>query len=260
MSDWFVPLPRDGDPAGGPPAGGRVRLVMFPHAGGGPASLTALGPGLPETVDPWTVNLPGRQARLAEPPRTDLEPLVDDLAAALPESVPAPYALFGYCSGALLAYLVCRRLHDAGRAPCRLVVASAAAPDVAAPPRRLHLLPTGRFWQELIDFGGVPPELADRERLRPVLEPALRADFALQAGYRHSPGSPMDIPVTVLSGRHDRSLTRGGLLGWRRQTRHRPQLRELEASHWLVEQAPAAVAAALADALATDLPAPSPTD
>lgn len=255
MTDWFVPVPTEDDP---PTGAALVRLVVFPHAGGGPASLGTLTPHLPATVEPWSVNLPGRQARLSEPPRTDLDPLVDELATHLAGSVPPPYALFGYCSGALLAYLVGRRLDERDQPPCRLLVGSAAAPDVAAPPRRLHTLPSELFWEQLLDFGGVPPELAEREQLRPVLEPALRADFALQAGYHHRPGPPMRAPVTVLHGRHDRSLTRGGLLGWRRHTRARPQLRELEASHWLVEDAPAALGAAIGEALAADIPAAAP--
>lgn len=247
MTEWFVPLRSAQEAAGTAPP--RVRLVGFPHAGGGPASLAPLTPLLPPDIEPWSVSLPGRQARLAEPPRTELAPLVAELAAALPAAVRSPYALFGYCSGALLAYLVCRRLHELDRPAARLLVGSAAAPDVAEPPRRLHLLPSQLFWERLVGFGGVPRELAERAELRPVLEPALRADFALQAGYRHHPEPPFGTPITVLHGKHDSSLARGGLLGWRRQTRPRPALREIDASHWLVEDAPAELASAIAEAL-----------
>lgn len=246
MTEWYVRLRPDGghDPAG-PPA----RVVAFPHAGGGPASLAGLVPLLPPGVEPWSVNLPGRQARLAEPPRTDLDGLVDDLATALVATVPAPYALFGYCSGALLAYLVCRRLGERGAPPAHLLVGSFAAPDVAVLPRRLHHLPAELFWERLVAQGGIPAEVADRTELRPVLEPALRADFALLAGYHHVAGPPLDTPVTVLYGRHDRSISRGGLLGWRRHSRHRPVLRDLDASHWLVEDAPAELAATIVEQL-----------
>jgi medium-chain acyl-[acyl-carrier-protein] hydrolase len=245
VTAWFVPLRPDEQP-------GDVRLVVFPHAGGGPAALTALVPLLPPEIEPWSVNLPGRQARLAEPPRTDLEPLVADLAADL-VAVRQPYALFGYCSGALLAYLVCRRLHELDRPPYRLVVGSFAAPDVATLPRRLHLLPSAAFWERLIDYGGVPDELAEQKELWPVLEPALRADFGLFAGYRHCAGPPFGTPITVIYGAHDTSLNRGALLGWRRQSRHRPVLRELATSHWLVEEAPADLAATLVEELRCDL-------
>lgn len=274
---WFVP-------AGERPEG-RVRLYAFPNAGGGPASLTGLAAAFPPEVEVWAVNLPGRQARLAEPPRDDLDGLVDDLARDLLAAARPPYALFGYCSGALLAYLVCRRLTelsasagpppDPGRAapgsppdpgwpgsgsraalvpvqaaerpplPERLLVGSFAAPDVALLLRRLPSLPSWLFWEQLIELGGVPAEVAEREALRPILEPALRADFGMLAGYRHVPAPPLPVPVTVLYGARDRSVSRGGLLGWRRQSVHRPSLRELDASHWLAEEAPDRLAAAI---------------
>ncbi|MFF3672199.1 thioesterase II family protein [Microtetraspora malaysiensis] len=234
MTPWFVQV-KEGERA----------LVAFPHAGGGPASLGELAGHLPPEVGLWSVNLPGRQARLAEEPRTDLDGLVDELAHDLVER--GPHTLFGYCSGALLAFLVCRRAVELGGRPERLIVASFAAPDVTLLLRRLPSLPSWLFWEQLIALGGVPAELADREALWPVLEPALRADFGLLAGYHHRPGPPLPVPISVLYGIRDASLTRGGLLGWRRQSVHRPALRELDSTHWLAEDTPDVLAAAIAE-------------
>ncbi|WP_440082048.1 thioesterase II family protein [Streptosporangium sp. LJ11] len=248
---WFVPV--------GERPGGRIRLYTFPNAGSGPASLTDLAERFPDEVGVWSVNLPGRQARLAEPPVEDLDKLVDDLARDLLANTREPYALFGYCSGALLAYLVCRRLVElapdgpglpagsAGRWPERLLVGSFAAPDVTLLLRRLPSLPSWLFWDQLIELGGVPAEVAEREVLRPILEPALRADFGMLARYRHRQGPPLPVPVTVLYGSRDGSMSRGGLLGWRRQSVARPSMRELDASHWLAEETPDLLATVIAE-------------
>ncbi len=248
---WFVPV--------GERPGGRIRLYTFPNAGSGPASLTGLAERFPDEVGVWSVNLPGRQARLAEPPVEDLDKLVDDLARDLLANAREPYALFGYCSGALLAYLVCRRLVElapdgpglpagsGGRRPERLLVGSFAAPDVTLLLRRLPSLPSWLFWDQLIELGGVPAEVAEREALRPILEPALRADFGMLARYRHRQGPPLPVPVTVLYGSRDGSMSRGGLLGWRRQSVARPSMRELDASHWLAEETPDLLATVIAE-------------
>ncbi|WP_436756838.1 thioesterase II family protein [Streptosporangium sp. V21-05] len=246
---WFVPV--------GERPGGRIRLYTFPNAGSGPASLTDLAERFPDEVDVWSVNLPGRQARLAEPPVEDLDALVDDLARDLLANAREPYALFGYCSGALLAYLVCRRLTELAPAsgpdrsgerwPERLLVGSFAAPDVTLLLRRLPSLPSWLFWDQLIELGGVPAEVAEREVLRPILEPALRADFGMLARYRHRQGPPLPVPVTVLYGSRDGSMSRGGLLGWRRQSVSRPSMRELDASHWLAEETPDLLATVIAE-------------
>lgn len=222
----------------------RARLVVFPHAGGGPGAVAELAEHLPAHVEPWALNLPGRQARLAEPPRTELAPLVAEVAAEL-DALRAgpPLVTFGDCGGALLAYLVARACP-----PDRLIVGSYPAPDVARIPRRLHLLLADDFWGTVLDQGGVPATLAAPE-LRPVFEPALRADFALYAAYHHVPAPPLDVPITVLHGRADLELRRGGLLGWRRFTTAGVDLRAVEGGHWLVDEVPAAVAAELTAAL-----------
>lgn len=236
--DWFVPLEHR--------ARASTRLYVFPHAGAGPGALGRLAGELAPSIEVWALNLPGRQARLAEPPCTDLEWLVGALAADL-AAAPGRYAFFGYCGGALLAYLVARRT-----APERLFVGSFAAPDLALIPRRLHRLPASLFWDVVLAQGGVPPELAERTEVRPVFEPGLRADFALYANYRHRPGGPLDVPITVLYGRDDTELSRGELLGWRRQTSSPPDLCEVPAGHWFIDEAPAAVAASLAARLRAD--------
>nr|WP_255481989.1 thioesterase domain-containing protein [Amycolatopsis sp. SID8362] len=229
-------------------------MYVFPHAGAGPTAAQPLADLLPG-LNVRGVNLPGRQNRLSEPPVTALESLVPHLAREL-ATTKDPYAVFGYCGGALLAYLVLRRVHEAGgRLPARLFVGSFAAPDIALLPRRLPTLPSGQFWQEVLDLGGVPPEVAEHTELRPVFEGALRADYQLVAGYVHEPADPLPIPITVLHGDRDTSLSRGALVGWRRQSRAPTRVRTLSASHWLVEDAAEELAGALAEEL---LPTPSP--
>lgn len=231
----------------------RARVYVFPHVGGGPGSVASLAEAFPETVEPWALNLPGRQARFEEPPRTDLEPLVAELAADLASAGGPPYRAFlGYCGGALLAYLTARL-----SPPDRLCVGSFAAPDVALVPRRLHLLPGELFWDVVLAQGGVPPELT-RQELRPVFESAIRADFALCASYFHRRTEPLAVPITVLRGSHDDELSRGSVLGWRRHSTAGLDVRELDTGHWLVDEAPARVAQCVAECVSADLLAGAP--
>jgi medium-chain acyl-[acyl-carrier-protein] hydrolase len=232
---WFVPVDHHPD--------ARTRLYVFPHAGAGPAAAAPLAERLPPDIDVWALNLPGRQVRPGEPARTDLTGLTRDLARWLVDNDVKPYALFGYCGGALLAYLAAARC-----APTRLFVGSFAAPDIALIARRLHLLPRDRFWEIILDQGGIGPELAGQLELRGVFEPALRADFGLYAGYQHRP-QRLTVPITVLHGRDDDQLGRGALLGWRRHTSGPVELVDLPGGHWLLDEAAAELADRLADAL-----------
>ncbi|GAA2682676.1 MULTISPECIES: alpha/beta fold hydrolase [Actinosynnema] len=240
--DWFVPM---ADVDG-------VRLYAFPHAGAGCAQLADFAQAAGEHgVSVWAANLPGRQARLKEIPRTDFTGLTEELAEALADLLDGtPYAVFGYCGGALLAYGVIHRLRTMGAPlPVHLVVASYDAPDITRRPRELSGLPPESFWRYLGESGGVPPALAADPRLRQVAEPALRADFAVLASYRHEVNPPLPTRITVCFGERDEETRRGALLGWRRHTAEPVGLRGLDAGHWLLDDACAELAAAIADSL-----------
>ncbi len=225
--DWYVRL--------GAETG--TRLFAFPHAGAGSARMVRLAKAVSPEVSMWAANLPGRQARLAEPPVTDLDPLVEALTDALVDLARPPYALFGYCGGALTAFLVARALRDRGIPdPVTLIVASYEAPDIAYRPGWLATLPSRRLWSELIRQGAVTEDVVGDEHLRVVAEPAVRADFALLGGYRHVTAPPLAYPVSVCFGTDD-PTPRGAWLGWRRQSTHPPRLHPLNGGHWLLEEA-----------------------
>lgn len=241
---WFVTLDRRPDAA--------VTLFAFPHAGAGATAFADCARRLSPEVELRALNLPGRQARLREPPRTELEPLVGELAGHVQASLgDRPYALFGYCSGALLAFLVARRLRSAGAPPARrLLVASYFPPDRVVTVPRLDDMPADEFWATIRSLGGMPEALLALDGYREVFEPALRADFGLLARYRYRPEAPLDLPLTAVGGRGDDGLGSDELAGWARQTAAEFSLRLLVAGHWLLEQCPDRLAALLGHELA----------
>ena len=235
--DWFVPL---GDDA-------PTRVFVFPHAGAGVAQFAPLARRVGPGVAIWAANLPGRQARLDEPPIQDLDELAGILATELAAVAGARFSLFGYCCGALAGLLVARVLRDRGGPdPAALVVASAEAPDIARRPRGVATLSGKLLWRRLAADGGIPGSLATDERLWTVSEPAVRADFAMLASYRHRAQPPLSCPVTVCFGADD-PAPRGAWLGWRRQSTGPLQLRRLPGDHWLLDSAADELAGVLAE-------------
>lgn len=244
--DWFLPVADDTG----------VRVFAFPHAGAGCAQLAPFGRiGAAHGLSVWAANLPGRQARLDEPPHTRFGDLVDELADRITGLLDRPYVLFGYCGGSLLAYGLARVLRArALPLPQRLTVVSYEAPDIARRPRRVAQLPPDLLWEHLTESGGVPATLSGNQRLRNVAEPAVRADFAWLADYRHQPDLPLPVPVTVCFGRADDS-PRGAFLGWRRHTSHPLDVRVVDGGHWLLDDAADELAAQVAAAVSRDVPA-----
>jgi len=246
-TDWFVPMAGDSDIRG-------TRVFAFPHAGGGCAQLAPFARSAASRgVSVWSANLPGRQARLAEPPRTAYGPLVDELTEALVELIDdRPYGVFGYCGGALLAFGVLRRLaaEGVGPLPGRFVVASYEAPDIGRRPYSLARLRSDDLWDYLRESGGIPPAIDADARLQGMAEAAIRADFTVLGEYRHEVGPPLPVPITVCFGDEDDDMPRGALLGWRRQTTRPLELRSTPGGHWVLDDACDQVAELVAEAMA----------
>lgn len=228
VSDWFIPLSDAGRAS--------AHVYALPQAGGGATAFAALADALGPDIAVWALNLPGRQARFAEAPRTNLNPLLDDLAAAIPDH--APGVLFGYCSGALVAFLLARRLRAAGRPlPAELVVASYPAPDRAEPARTVHTLAVEEFWAEILSYGGVPEGVATQPDFREIFEPALRADYELLSGYHHVAGPALPVPITAVTGAADPVLRADDVDRWRAHTTSAFEAVTVPGDHWLLEDA-----------------------
>ena len=214
------------------------RILALPHAGAGCTAFAGCAAALPSDVGLWALNLPGRQARFGEASITDIEELVALVAADLPSDPRLPYVLLGYCSGALLAFLIARAAAASGLpGPRALIVASYPAPHLARPDQELHTLPPGEFWDRIRSHGGFPSALAEQSDYREIFEPALRADYAALAGFTYQDGPPLTMPIVAVAGKRDRSAPESHFRAWAEQTVAGFRLEVVDGDHWLLDGA-----------------------
>jgi surfactin synthase thioesterase subunit len=226
-ASWFVPMVEDPDRP--------VWVLGLPQAGAGCATFAELAASLGPRTALFGLNAPGRQARLAEPPVTVLDWLAEAAAAWIASTVDRPYVVFGYCSGALLAFETVRRLADRGLPlPRSLVVCSYPAPQLAEPARTLHTLPTDVFWSELLSYGGFPPEVVSEPEYRALFEPALRADYQALASWHYTESAPLDVPIVAVTGTHDRGLSPELVAAWAARTTKGFRLETVPTGHWVL--------------------------
>ena len=93
----------------------QLRLICFPHAGGSASAYGSWAAALPETIEPWAVQPPGRGARAAEPAFDSLASYAEAVADAL-DAVHGPIAFFGHSFGSLVALRTCQALRERGQA------------------------------------------------------------------------------------------------------------------------------------------------
>lgn len=215
------------------PAAPRLRVICFPHAGGGASVYARWAASLPESIELLAVQPPGREERVREPLVCRMEDLVPPLASAIaPLLDERPTLFFGHSLGALVAFEVGRRLEAIpGPGPCHLVVSGLRAPHVPDR-RRRHRLPDDRLLADIGALGGLPEELRRHPELLPRITAVLRGDLAIAETYSYAGGLPLACGVSALGGEDDGEVTVAELGEWQRHGRGAFEVRSYPGGHF----------------------------
>nr|WP_055501589.1 alpha/beta fold hydrolase [Nonomuraea pusilla] len=217
-----------------------LRLICFPYAGGGPALFRTWPQALPPQAEVCAVQLPGRGARFTEPPFTSMDELLPALADGLAPFLDRPYVTFGHSLGGIISFELVRFLRAKNLGQPELMIISGCRAAQAPPSGpRIHDLPTAEFRAELRRINGTPQEVLEDEGLLEVVEPMVRADMALGERYLHLPEPPLDVPMSVVHGSADATVTRAAAEAWHEQTTGEFVVREVPGDHFFIHDAEA---------------------
>ena len=242
-TDWAVclkPAPR-----------ATLRLICFPHAGGGAAVFQPWAAPLGPELEVWAVRAPGRESRFHEAPLNTFDELQAAAVAGLQPVLDVPFAFFGHSLGGLLAFEVARARQRLGaRPPAALIVAGTRAPDLPRAEPPISQLPDDNFIAALSSrYQGIPPAvLANRELLELCL-PVLRADLRAVETYRCPPDRPLACPLIALGGVHDPLVTAHELAAWSRHTTAAFVQRRVPGDHFFLNHSTPAVLDLVREAL-----------
>jgi medium-chain acyl-[acyl-carrier-protein] hydrolase len=248
---WFV-RPRAREDA-------RMRLVCFSYAGVGAAMYARWPDLLPADVDLWAVQLPGREGRLREPPRTELRDVAQEIVAAMQGRIESPFVFFGHSMGAVLAFETAHILAARGLAlPRHLLLSSRRPPHLPDPAPPLRHLSDAAFIAEIARrYGGSPAQVLESPELLALLLPALRADIAALETHVVAARPPLAIPITAYGGTSDTRTTRDELEAWRAATSAAFRVRMFPGGHFYLADQRAALLADIAGVLSA-LPTNAP--
>lgn len=233
-----------------PASNGQLRLICFPHAGGGGATFRGWVDVLPKDIDMCVVRLPGRESRLREPQLRKMDELVPTLATALDGLLDGAYAFFGYCSGALTAFELARYLVGSGRpGPQRLFVCACPSPRLVLRDSGVHELPPAELANHLKALGIIPATILDDPGLFAMFEDSVRADYQVYETATYVPAEPLASPISVFGADLDPSTNVPTLLDWREETSSSFTLRLFPGNHSFFETDRASIVRAVADEL-----------
>ncbi len=151
-----------------------------------------------------------------DPLTDDPEKLTADVYEQLLPLIEMPYGLFGHCMGALLSFLVARRIADQkGILPTHLFVSGCKSPsqlnEVAATEMSEEEVRTA-----LLDLGTSEALLQNQDFFE-MIQPIVRADFRVVGNYAYEAGLPLDVPITVILEK-SQPLSPEDVHSWQRET------------------------------------------
>lgn len=214
------------------------QLFCFPYAGGGASVYARWQSAMPQGIDVWSVELPGRQTRVDEPLRRELVPLASEIADSLAGVIRGEYSLLGCSLGARLAFEVAQALRARGMPAPQHFFALAANPPQAPRRSAMWKMPDEELLATIaLSYGAIEPALLAEPELRRRLLLVLRADLELVETYQCQDPKPLECPLTFFSGRHDRSVAIEAPDGWRAITREAFEHRVVDGGHFFVNTA-----------------------
>ena len=218
---------------------GRLRLFCFPYAGSGTRAFRGWAEELPDGMDVYGIQLPGRDDRLGERPMDDVSELLDELIPALEPYLDGPFAFFGHSMGALLCWETARSMRRAyGLLPRHVFVSGCKPPPLIGESTGSGDVDPVLGDSELIErmraLGGTPEEILKDAGLMSVVLPAFRADYGMLARYRYTPGEPLPCPLTVFGGDRDPRAVPDELGGWAELVKEAPDVCVLPGGHFFL--------------------------
>jgi medium-chain acyl-[acyl-carrier-protein] hydrolase len=197
----------------------RLRLLCFPHAGGSAAIFGRWPETLPDDIELWAIEYPGRGSRRTERALVRVHAMVAALLPALLPTLTAPYALFGQCMGAVVAFELARAVRrHGGPDPTALLVSSCRGPSLEPKRPPIHGMPDDEFVAAVCALNATPDHMLSTDAGRAVFLPPLRADFELVDTYAYRAGERLPCRVVTYGGVDDTDVAPGELDAWALET------------------------------------------
>jgi surfactin synthase thioesterase subunit len=215
-------------------------LFCLPFAGGNKYSYHEYIKRAPSFLNIIPLEYPGRGARMKEPLVSDIDTLTNDLYQQIRNHIDQKdYAIYGHSMGGLLAYLLTRKLtENRHKTPAHLFITGTTGPSASSrSDKKKHLLSKKEFINELKEFEGIPDEILESEELLSYFEPILRADFKATENYVYKDNTPLDIPITVITGTEE-DMEIADIQLWQKETQSVVCFRRMPGKHFFIFKYP----------------------
>lgn len=219
----------------------KIRMFCFPHAGGSAEAFKHWGKYLPDWMELYSIQLPGRSNRLSEPLINDIKELVDK---ATNEIIPLlnskSYIFLGHSLGGVIAFEVAKTLRRLNqKLPEHLFIVGRESPKIPEDVP-MHNATNEDLIEYLRSESGTHEEVFNNKDLIQLLLPIIRADLKLTETYSkyYIVENQLSCPISVFWGTLETRLTEQKLEGWENETSNGFDIEQFEGHHFFLHEHP----------------------
>jgi len=214
----------------------KCRLFCFHYAGGGASVFRRWANKLPDSIELFAIQMPGREERFAEPPVENLVTMTAESVNAIRSYLNKPFALFGHSLGGRVAYEVAYALLGDGLSPQHLIISATRAPEF---PRETNIyqLPDKQFIEAISKNNGIPDVILQDDDMMQLLLPRIRADYRVigtMPVLDPNQQIKLNCPIATLGGQNDSLVNAKHLAAWRYYTNKPFSEFQLSGDHFFI--------------------------
>lgn len=198
---------------------GMVNLICFPYSGGSASYYAPWKNIYPDKINILPVAYPMRELRMNEKMPDSLIELAENFAEDNEDIFDFPFAFFGHCTGAFVAYEVAKYVQKKFRkSPKMFFASSSASPSCIMFDGKITDAPDDVMLNHLVNDGIINAEFAKQDICRNYVLPILRRDLQLHEEYRCDNAEPMKCRIVATYGKQDKLLNNTDVDDWKRFT------------------------------------------
>ena len=213
-----------------------MKLICFPFAGGDKNSFNSLKEIMPDEMEVYILEYPGRGGKVNQKLLYDINHIVEYAFQSTVKQVQdTPYIIYGHSMGALIGYLVCKKMEsNLINRPTRLIVSGSKPPSKVGK-EKLSSLSSEALWNKIYNYGGLHDEIKKNKTLKFFFEPIIRADFECVEKYQHNKtnGEKLTIPIDVFYGSKE-NISDEEIVIWKEETTQTVNIIKLEGNHFFI--------------------------
>jgi len=218
----------------------KIKLFCFPHAGGNSDTFKHWAQYLPDWIELYSLQLPGRGSRFNEPCLDNMEIITDKLSENITTLIDKPFVFLGHSLGGSIAFELTKKLKQLNlNLPNRLFIVGRESPRV--PPKNAKYTASD---SEIIEYlkllSGTNNAVFHTNDLIKLLLPMIRCDLKLAETYHYycKHKSPVTCPINVFWGTDDVGLKIQDVEDWNKETTSTCHIDQFEGHHFFLHETP----------------------